>query len=118
MGQSAAAWLMGDELSALSLLFSCPPPGADIPARAIAQQDWKAELWERHDRNEKPTDQYGVVCKVFFKGAAFDDKCDDWCWFCLGQQANSVVCREHQVTFEPKELRQIMKTPQFERIAP
>ena len=97
---------MGDELGvALSLSFlSCPPPAAGIPARAIAQRDWKAELWERHDRNKKLTDPYGVVYKVFFKGAAFDDKCDDWCWFCLGQQANSVVCREHQVTFEPKEL--------------
>ena len=110
---------MGDGLGvALPPLLACPSPGAGIPARAVAQRDWKAELWERHDRNKKPTDPYGVVYKVFFKGVAFDDKCDDWCYFCLGQHANSVVCREHQVMFEPKELRQIMKTPQLERIAP
>ena len=60
----------------------------------------------------------GVVLKVFFKGSAFDDKCDDWCYFGLGQHANSVVCREHRVMFEPKELWKIMKTPQLERIAP
>ena len=59
-----------------------------------------------------------MLLKVFFKGAVFDDKCDDWCYFCLGKHANSVVCREHQVTFHPKEVRNIMKTPQLERIAP
>ena len=59
-----------------------------------------------------------MVLKFFFKGVAFDDKCDDWCYFCLGQQAHLIVCRDHQVTFYPEELQNIMKTPQLERIAP
>ena len=59
-----------------------------------------------------------MVLKVFFKRTAFDDKCDEWYYFCLGQHANSLVCKEHQVTFYPEELRNIMKTPQLERIAP
>ena len=105
---------MGHRLSALSRLSPAPV----IPARVIPQRDWKTELWERHDPNKRPVGAGGVVLKVFFKGAAFDDKCDDWCWFCLGQRANSVVCREHQVTFYPEDLTVIMKTPQLERIEP
>ena len=99
-------------------VLSCLSQAPDVPVRVIPSRDWKAELWERHDPKKKATDPYGVVLKVFFKGAALDDKCDDWCYFCLGQHANSVVCREHQVIFHPKEVRNIMKTPQLERIAP
>ena len=105
---------MTHRLSVLSSLSLAPY----VPARVIPQRDWKAELWERHDRMKKPTNPYGVVLKFFLKGAVFDDKCDDWCYFCLGKHANSVVCRDHQVTFHPKEVQIIMKTLQLDRIAP
>ena len=90
------------------LFFRAFQRAPGVPARAVVQRDWKAELWERHDPNKRPTGSQGMVLKVFFKGEAFDDKCEDWCHFCLGKRANSPVCRRHQVTFYPEELRNII----------